>query len=272
MLHPVAIIIDYRGDMESSVTIFNERIISTAPTKGEERNWPWRYAKMCAQSSDWLRHEVTIHLTNTHLIEEAVIVAAHRTLSPKHPIFQLMKEHWGTTLSVNFGARMTLIPAVILPLSGVSPPQLVDFLKHAYHSFDWKALYIPNDLNGRGFPMQSLEHDPKFRDYAYGRNMALMWPVLRKFVASNISRAYEGRDSKVAADAQLAAFCAEMRGAARISSFPEVKTVDELIDMVCPTLWECSKLVNHSIYLGHYVYSYRGPSAYCSELPSGKTP
>jgi hypothetical protein len=228
----MAIIIDYRGDMESSVTIFNRRIRATDSTRYEERDWPWRYAKMCAQSSDWLRHEVTIHLTNTHLIEEAVIVSAHRTLRPDHPVFQVMKEHWATTLSVNWGARATLIPGVILPLAGIGGPQMVQFLNHAYESFDWKSLYIPHDLNSRGFPMLALEHDPKFRNYVYGRNMSLMWPVLRKFVASHISKAYEGRDSNVVADAELSAFCAEMRGAARITSFPDVKTVEDLIDMV----------------------------------------
>lgn len=236
MLHPVAIIIDYRGDMSSSVTIFNRRIYSSDGTAYEETEWPWRYAKMCAQSSDWLRHEVTIHLTNTHLIEEAVIVSAHRTLRPDHPVFQIMKEHWATTLSVNFGARMTLLPGVILPLAGIGAPELVQFTNHAYESFDWESLYIPNDLNSRGFPMLSLEHNPKYKDYAYGRNMALMWSVLRKFVASHISKSYEGSDSKVAEDAELSAFCAEMRGAARINSFPEVKTVEELIDMVCTML------------------------------------
>jgi hypothetical protein len=234
VLHPHAIVIDYRGDMQSSVTIFNRRNNSTRNKKYEETDWPWRYAKMCAQSSDWLRHEVTIHLTNTHLIEEAVIVSAHRTLPPDHIVFRLMKDHWATTISVNQGARATLIPAVILPLSGVSGANLVSFLNTAYDSFDWTGLYIPNDLNKRGFPMESLEHDPKFHNYAYGRNMALMWPAIRKFVSAVVTKEYQGRSVNVAADAHLAAFCAEMRDGARISTFPQVQTLDELIDMVCP--------------------------------------
>jgi hypothetical protein len=233
VLHPIAIVIDYRGDMQSSVTIFNRRTNSTRSSKFEETDWPWRYAKMCAQSSDWLRHEVTIHLTNTHLIEEAVIISAHRTLPPDHVVFRLMKDHWATTLSVNNGARAQLVPGVILPLSGISGENLVFFLNTAYDSFDWTGLYIPNDLNKRGFPMEALEHDPKFRNYAYGRNMALMWPVIRKFVSAVVMKEYHGRNSEVTADAHLAAFCAEMRDGARVSSFPQVKTLDELVDMVC---------------------------------------
>jgi hypothetical protein len=232
MLHPIAIVLDYKGDMASSVTIFNRRFRSTDSKANEETDWPWRYAKMCAQSSDWLRHEVTIHLTNTHLVEEAVIVAAHRTLPPDHVVFKLLKDHWTTTLSVNFGARQTLVPLVIAPLAGVQLKHLTTFLNHAYETFDWAGLYVPNDLAKRGFPPKALEHDPKFRNYAYGRNMALMWPAIRKFVASVVSQEYMGRDAHVRADAHLAAFCAEMRVSARIASFPEVKTLDELIDMV----------------------------------------
>jgi hypothetical protein len=232
MLHPVAIILDYKGDMESSVTIFNRRFRSSDSKLNEETDWPWRYAKMCAQSSDWLRHEITIHLTNTHLVEEAIIVAANRTLPPDHILFKLLGEHWALTLSVNAGARATLVPLVIGPLAGVQLDQLTTFLNHAYETFDWTGLYMPADLAKRGFPPQALEHDPRFRNYAYGRNMALMWPALRKFVASVVSEEYMGRDSHVRADAHLAAFCAEMKVSARMAAFPEVKTLDGLIDMV----------------------------------------
>jgi hypothetical protein len=144
-----------------------------------------------------------------------------------------MKDHWATTISVNHGAREVLIPAVIAPLAGVTTPGIVSFLTAAYASFDWTGLYIPNDLNKRGFPMEALEHDPKFRNYVYGRNMALMWPVIRKYVSAAVMKEYKGHNTNVVADAHLAAFCAEMRDGARISSFPQVQTLDELIDMVC---------------------------------------
>jgi hypothetical protein len=242
VLHPIAIVIDYRGDMQSSATIFNRRSDSTHDKDHEETDWPWRYAKMCAQSSDWLRHEVTIHLTNTHLIEEAIIVSAHRTLPPNHIIFRLMKDHWATTISVNHGARDTLIPFVIAQLAGVPAEGIVSFLNAAYGSFDWTGLYIPNDLNKRGFPMESLKPDSKFKNYTYGRNMALMWPAIRKFVSSVVTEEYHGSDADVKADAHLAAFCLEMRDQGRVTSFPQVQTLNELIDMVC-VAGSCRKAV-----------------------------
>ena len=76
-LHPLAIIIDFKGAIENSVTIFNTRKTPDEQTD-QANDWPWRYAKSAAQSSDWLQHELTVHLTNCHLVEEATIVSNSR--------------------------------------------------------------------------------------------------------------------------------------------------------------------------------------------------
>lgn len=74
-LHPLAIVIDFKGSIESSVTIFNTRKSPDDQTD-QTNDWPWRYAKSVAQSSDWLQHELGVHLTNCHLVEEATIVGS----------------------------------------------------------------------------------------------------------------------------------------------------------------------------------------------------
>jgi len=74
-LHPIAICIDHKGSIEKSVTIFNKRLSPSDSTSGEKEDWPWRYAKTCAQVTDWMRHELTVHLTLSHLVEEAIIVS-----------------------------------------------------------------------------------------------------------------------------------------------------------------------------------------------------
>ena len=94
--------------MDASVTIFNRRV-SSASTLPEKEDWPWRYAKMCAQVSDWAHHEITVHLVHTHFVEEATIVAAHRTIDPSHVVFKLLEPHWNVTLSLNAAARTTLV-------------------------------------------------------------------------------------------------------------------------------------------------------------------
>lgn len=77
-LHPLMNCIDYVQSMDHSVVIFNSRLRSTDPTRGEREDWPWRYAKTCHMISDYYRLELAAHLNNGQFIEEAVIVGASR--------------------------------------------------------------------------------------------------------------------------------------------------------------------------------------------------
>lgn len=84
-LHPLGIVIDFKGSIENSVTIFNTRKSPDDQTD-QTNDWPWRYAKSVAQSSDWLQHELGIHLTNCHLVEEATIVGSfHNEIGCSQP-------------------------------------------------------------------------------------------------------------------------------------------------------------------------------------------
>lgn len=66
MLQPLAIVIDAATEIKdekttivsAAVTIYNKELASSE----QKVDWPWRYAKTCVQCSDWLRHEVTVHL------------------------------------------------------------------------------------------------------------------------------------------------------------------------------------------------------------------
>lgn len=229
-LHPLAIIIDYKGSIENSVTIFNKRSSPSDPTGSEATDWPWRYAKTCAQVSDWIRHEISVHLVNTHMVEEVIIVATNRYMDSFHPVYRLLEPHWFRTLSLNEAARATLVPEVIFELVGITSEQALNFINHAYKSFDFVGGYVPNDLPSRGFPVEELDTE-KFKNYAYARNMTLMWNVLRKFVASMLAVDYKS-NLKVATDHQIQNWCKEIQTAGKLPSFPTVKTVDQLIDAV----------------------------------------
>ena len=122
-LHPLGIVVDYLGTMQDSVCFFNDRTSPSDPKRGE--SWPWRYAKTCAQVADWSLHEVVVHLTNTHLIEESTIVATHRNIPEDNIIFQLLEPHWYKTLSLNAAARETLVPKVVLALTGYDATSLI---------------------------------------------------------------------------------------------------------------------------------------------------
>lgn len=150
-LHPLAIVIDWKGSMNESVVIFNKRLqphdpLYAEPLEAEKNDWPWRYAKTCAQTSDWIRHEMAIHLVHTHLVEEVIIVAANRSFPSDHPVFRLLEPHWFRTLSLNAAARDTLVPDIIIDLVGITKPQAMNFINHAFNTFDFCGKYIPNDL------------------------------------------------------------------------------------------------------------------------------
>ena len=266
-LHPLAIVIDYKGGMGNSVTIFNRRIASTSPGD-EESDWPWRYAKMCVQASDWLRHEVTVHLVHTHLVEEVIIIAANRTLEPQHIVFQLLEPHWTTTLSLNKEAREVLVPKIITKMTGFGATETYAFIKDAYSKFEWTDSYVPNDLRRRGFPIQDLDKF-KYHNYGYARNIARMWEILRSFVSLVLTKAYPGGDYQVQNDGSISAFCHEVHSRGQLDSFPDVKTLDELIDLVTMCIHIASPQHTAVNYLQQYYQTFvpNKPSALYTQLP-----
>ncbi|KAK4626805.1 Seed linoleate 13S-lipoxygenase-1 [Fulvia fulva] len=233
-LQPLAIIPDWRGNAADSVFIYNKELAVSE----QKTDWPWRYAKTCVQSSDWLRHEVVVHLTNTHLIEEAVIVGAQRSFEDAHPVFQLLYPHWQKTLTINAGARTSLVPNIIIDLIGLTKDQALKFIMAEYSRFDFTGRYVPADLKSRGFDPEE-RHEPRYKNYAYARCIHSMWFKIRSWVEEMLSLHYTS-DESVAADSCIQFWCREMRapggegdtGGAGLTSFPTITTLDGLIDAV----------------------------------------
>ncbi|KAF8153345.1 lipoxygenase [Crassisporium funariophilum] len=235
VLHPLAIVLNYKGSIDPTVstTIINKRLSPDDSSVGEDSDWPWRYAKMCAQVSDWTHHELTVHLVRTHLIEEATIVAGQRNFPDSHIMFLLLSPHWQTTLSLN-SLRKTLVEQMMGPISPFKLPQLFTICNDSYYKFDWVGSYVPADLVKRGFPVDQLDVDPKFHNYAYARSVAAMWTVLQSFVGKVLTAYYKNGDSDVAADPYVSSFCLEMQSndGAGLPQFPTVTKLADLIDMV----------------------------------------
>ncbi|KAK3328542.1 lipoxygenase [Cercophora scortea] len=232
-LHPIAICIDHKGSIEKSVTIFNHRMSPSDSTSGEKEDWPWRYAKTCAQVTDWMRHELTVHLTLSHLVEEAIIVATNRTIPMDHPIYRLLYPHWYKTLSLNAAARASLVPQVIVDLVGISPAQAYSFMHHAYNTYDFVGSYVPNDLKRRGFPSttEELEKNPRYKNYPYAKNVLGLWTTLRSYVSSMLRLSFP-TDASVAGDQYIQDWAREVQTSAFIPSFPTIQTIDALADAV----------------------------------------
>lgn len=271
-LHPIAICVDYKGDMENSVTIFNKRLQFTDRTD-QYKDWPWRYAKTCAQSSDWIRHECIAHLSDTHFIEEAVIVAAYRNLPEDHLVYRLLHPHWLKTLAINAGARATLVPQVITQIIGISVEQAYSLLRDAYKRFNFTERYVPKDLQNRGFPVSQL-NSKQFHNYAYGRNAYLMWMVVREYVEGFLRNGGQGfySDQAVLDDPHIRAWYEEMRSAtgAQMDTFPEIHTLEQLVDVCTMCIHIASPQHTAVNYLQEYYQSFvpNKPPSLSSPLPT----
>lgn len=268
-LHPLAVILDYRGSMEHSVTAFNGRTSSAQPDHENAQDWAWRFAKTCVQSADWLRHEATVHLTETHLIEEVVIVAANRAFDTGHIVYELLYPHWLKTLPLNEAARQTLVPSVIGPLAALPSKLVLRFVRNAYARFNWQERYVPQDLATRGFPPKQL-NEVKFHNAGYARNIVLMWEIIRKFVDTALAKYYPN-DSTVTADTQIAAWCNEMRGpkGAQMDTFPNIATVEQLVNAVTMCIHIASPQHSAVNYLQDYYQSFviNKPPAFFAPIP-----
>ena len=274
LLHPLSIICDYKGSMEKSVTIFNKRVSPSDDVSKERTDWPWRYAKTCAQVSDWQRHEITVHLTETHFIEEAIIVATHRCIPQGHPVYALLEPHWLRTLSLNAAARDTLVPHVIFDIVGFTNDQCYNFVRHAYDHFDFKARYVPNDLQTRGFPIEELD-SPKFKNYAFGRNIILLWKAIRRYIASMIDLTALKDDAAVAADEPIKAWCSEIqrKDGGQIPTFPTIKTTEELVDAITMCIHIAAPQHTAVNYLQNFYQAFviNRPAALYAPLPKTRT-
>jgi hypothetical protein len=269
-LHPLAICTDYKVSMDKSIVVFNKRLHPSDSTATEQEDWPWRYAKTCAQVSDWIRHEVTIHLNDTHFMEEAIIVATHRCIPIEHPVYKLLQPHWLKTLSLNAAARSTLVPTIIFDIIGVPNDNLYDFLKHAYKSFDFQKQYIPNDLPARGFPLSEL-NTPKFKNYAYAKDMNLMWNSIHKFIASMVALSYK-TDDQVAKDAPIQAWCKEIRSptGGQLPTFPVITTIPALVDAITMCIHIASPQHTAVNYLQNFYQAFviNKPASLCAPPPT----
>ncbi|KAK4691392.1 hypothetical protein P7C71_g5600, partial [Lecanoromycetidae sp. Uapishka_2] len=275
-LHPLAITLDYRGTLDKSITIFNRRLNPDDKGDMDEKNdWPWRYAKTCAQTADWARHEIAVHLVDTHMVEEAIIVATNRTIPEEHLLHEILSPHWFRTLALNAAARESLVPAVIARLAGLGPSidpktsRAFGMVNWSYKNFNFQEKYIPNDLKKRGFDLEATGQGNKYCNYPYASCMSLLWGIIREFVKSVLSTKYKS-DQDVQDDPYISDWCKEIQTKGQIVTFPSITTVDQLNDAVTMCIHTASPQHTAVNYLQHYYYSFvpSKPPALCTPLPN----
>ncbi|KAF7557089.1 hypothetical protein G7Z17_g908 [Cylindrodendrum hubeiense] len=271
-LHPIAIVCDYKTEMKNSVTIFNKRHTPTDSSSGEPTDWAWRYAKTCAQVSDWLRHEIGVHLTRAHMIEEALIVGTHRAIPMNHVVFKLLEPHWYKTLSLNAAARETLVPQLIKDLVGFKEDYLYEFIRSEFESFNYTRSYVPNDLEDRGFPNTTAGlAGEKYKNCAYAKNILSMWNTIRTYVKTMLLIEYDEKvvGKRVQDDDTLKKWTTEIRTGGWIKTFPDINTLDDLCDAVTMSIHIAAPFHTAVNYLQNFYQAFviAKPPALCQPLP-----
>lgn len=140
----------------------------------------------------------------------------------------------------------------------------------AYKRFNWTARYIPNDLKRRGFALNTM-NSKMIHNYVWAKNMSLMWAVLYKFVGNMLATVYQN-DDDVMDDKAVQDWCAEMQSptGGQMSSFPDIRTMDELTCAVVMCIHIASPLHSSVNCLQSYYMSFipNKPACLMSPLPA----
>jgi arachidonate 15-lipoxygenase len=192
-LQPVAIQVDQRPGPEAPIV---------TPRDG----WAWLDAKTRVQSADGNCHQAISHLGRTHLPLDAVVLATHRQLARRHPVFLLLQPHLEGTLSINESANTSLLApegGVEVVMAGTNEASRAVAAKAASEwSLDDAAL--PRDLELRG-----VDDAEAFPNYPYRDDGLLIWSAIADWVQSYLALYYPD-DAHVQQDRELQAWVAEL--------------------------------------------------------------
>jgi arachidonate 15-lipoxygenase len=174
-------------------------------------------AKNVVNVADSNYQEMVAHLSHTHLVAEAFVIATHRQLSKNHPLYALLTPHFEGTAFINWAAQEFLIAdgnSVDILFAGTiesSRKLAVDALK----SFDFNQQMLPEQLKQRGVLSDRLY-------FPYRDDGLVLWGAILAWVEDYIQLYYHS-DDDIKNDAELQGWAAEISAEAggRIKGFGE---------------------------------------------------
>lgn len=190
--------------------------------------WAWEMAKFVVQVADGNYHELFAHLARTHLVIETFAVANHRALAPQHPLYLLLIAHTEGTLFINNSASGSLIAAGG-PIEAIFAGTIDTIQLAAANdrlAFDFYERMLPRDLARR-----NVTNVAGLPDYPYRDDALMVWGALEAWIRAYVG-VYYSTDADVIGDTELAAFCAEVRGAGRMKGFAVIETIDQLVEVL----------------------------------------
>jgi arachidonate 15-lipoxygenase len=218
------------------------------PADGER----WMLARTVVQAMDESHQGVLTHVGWCHMVIQRFLLAARRQLAPWHPLMRLLEPHFENTLAVNQVARESVLnPGGTQDrlLAPVIEDQL-GLLRRSLDEIDVASLDPTVELARRG--VDDAEGLPV---YPFRDDSLPLWRATRAFVAEYVALHYAS-DADVAADAELAAFVAEI-GAAdggrlpRMMAGVRVATVPDVVDLAARIVFRATSYhaaINQSSY------------------------
>ncbi|MEQ1569642.1 MAG: lipoxygenase family protein [Myxococcota bacterium] len=198
----------------------------------------WQRAKTVTTVADGNVHQAVIHLAHTHLVLEAVVLAARRSLAPTHPVARLLAPHFEGTLYINDAADQKLAA----PGGGVDAVMggPITFSRAAAVSgaqtWSFRGSMLPRELRARG-----VDDPETLREYPYRDDALLVHAAIHRWVEAYL-RTWYGSDGDVAGDVEVRAMFGWLGApdGGRLRDVPVPVTVADLVDAVAHVVFTAS--------------------------------
>jgi len=236
--------------------------------------YSWKLAKNCVLVAHNTYHGEVTHLGRTHLISEAVLLAAVRNLASVHPVAVLLRRHFEGTASINKLAVELLIQPgrAVEYLIGSDLKSTYPWIADHRKNFSFTGNYLPAKLERSGTDGVAV-----LPYYPYRDDGLLVWTAIRRWADVFVDGYYRS-DADVRGDHELQAWAAEVAspdgGAVRDFGLTpgEINDRTDLAEILTMVIWTAGPqhaAVNFT-QLEHLSYLPANPLAGFTEEPRGR--
>jgi arachidonate 15-lipoxygenase len=217
------------------------------PVITPDGGWNWEIAKTIVQNAECNDSEYYRHLGLGHLLTEAFILATHRQLSKKHPLYVLLTPHFEGTLATNSTAVISINDEgsylnITEAIFSCTVPATLGIAANAVNGVNFTENMLANQLRRRGVD------DPKLLpNYPYRDDALLIWNAIHVWVTDYV-RLYYTSDRDVVGDYELQNWVTEVssrqggriKGVGDVGGGGKIETLDYLIDCVTEVIYTAS--------------------------------
>ena len=236
--------------------------------------YSWKLAKNCVLVAHNTYHGEVTHLGRTHLISEAVLLAAVRNLASVHPVAVLLRRHFEGTASINKLAVELLIQPgrAVEYLIGSDLKSTYPWIADHRKNFSFTGNYLPAKLERSGTDGVAV-----LPYYPYRDDGLLVWTAIRRWADVFVDGYYRS-DADVREDHELQAWAAEVAspdgGAVRDFGLTpgEINDRTDLAEILTMVIWTAGPqhaAVNFT-QLEHLSYLPANPLAGFTDEPRGR--